>query len=106
METGLQTLNQQQRTALWAERIQACRSSGQTVQSWCRENGVSQASYYKWQRRIFTMAASEAPQFVEVTSRPGAVPSAVIHIGEVSVDIIPGMDEETLAMICRVLKSC
>ena len=106
METGLQTLNQQQRTALWAERIQACRSSGPTVQIWCRENGVSQASYYTWQRRIFTMAASEAPQFVEVTSRPGAVPSAVIHIGEVSVDIIPGMDEETLAMICRVLKSC
>ncbi|MCF2596955.1 IS66 family insertion sequence element accessory protein TnpA [Pseudoflavonifractor phocaeensis] len=106
METGLQALNQQQRTELWAERIQACRSSGQTVQIWCRENGVSQASYYKWQRRIFNMAASGAPQFVEVATRPGTAPSAVLHIGEASVDIIPGMDEETLAMICQVLKSC
>lgn len=31
---------------------------------------------------------------------PSTVPSAVIHIGEVSVDIIRVIDEETLPMIC------
>ena len=30
----------------WAEEIAECQSSGMTVTAWCRENGISQHTYY------------------------------------------------------------
>ena len=47
METGLQTVNQRRKLSEWAERVTACRSSGQSVKTWCQENGVSEQTYYK-----------------------------------------------------------
>ena len=40
MARELQTLNEQDKLALWAERVQACRSSGRTVKDWCKENAI------------------------------------------------------------------
>ena len=37
MARELQTLNEQNKLALWAERVEACRSSGRTVKDWCKE---------------------------------------------------------------------
>lgn len=30
----------------WTEQIQECQSSGMTVTAWCKENGISQHTYY------------------------------------------------------------
>ena len=35
------------------------RNSGQNVKAWCRENGVCEQTYYKWQRRLFEMAQAQ-----------------------------------------------
>lgn len=106
METGLQGLNHEQKLRLWSERIAACRSSGQTVSSWCTENNVSTASYYKWQKRIYQMVSANVPQFVELPrpTKPSVV--AVLHMGGAEVELREGIDEETLAAICRCLGSC
>ena len=37
----------------WQERIIECRSSGKPVKAWCQEQGVSAATYYRWEREIF-----------------------------------------------------
>ena len=49
MGRELQTMNQQNKLALWAERISACRDSGQGVKAWCQEHGVCEVTFYKWQ---------------------------------------------------------
>ena len=111
MERGLQRYNRQEKLALWGERIRACRSSGQTVQRWCADNGLSTGSYYKWQRLIFELASAEhEPQFVELGARmPGSRRGdavAVLHLGRAEVELTTGIDEETLTIICRVLGKC
>ena len=53
MDKDLQTLNNQNKLAMWANRISACRSSGQNVKTWCKENGICEQTYYKWQKRLF-----------------------------------------------------
>ena len=74
MGKDLQTLNGQNRLAIWAGRISECRSSGQNVKAWCRENGVCEQTYYKWQKRLFEMAqAQQEVQFAEVTPVHSAV---------------------------------
>lgn len=35
MEKNLQTVNRQEKLAVWSERIAACRSSGISVRAWC-----------------------------------------------------------------------
>lgn len=106
MEKSLQTLNRQEKVAVWSERIAACRSSGISVRAWCEGNGISTASYYKWQKKLFCLAAQTAPQFAEVCVAPAAKISATVHLGNVSVDVHSGADAETTAMLLQILQSC
>ena len=50
MSRELQTINQQNKLALWAGRIKACRGSGQNVKEWCKENSICNQTYYRWQK--------------------------------------------------------
>ena len=110
MGKDLQTLNGQNKLALWAGRISECRNSGQSVKVWCRENGVCEQTYYKWQRRIFEMAqAQQEVQFTEVTPVPpvqrGNV-AVTVRIAEAEADIHSGADAATVETVLRILKSC
>ena len=106
MEKSLQALNGQKKISVWSERIAACRSSGISVRAWCEGNGISTASYYKWQKKLFHLAAQSSPQFAEVCVAPTAKISATVHLGNISVDIHSGADAETTAMLLRILQSC
>ena len=46
MARELQTLNEQNKLALWAKQVNACRSSGRTVKDWCKESGISEQTYF------------------------------------------------------------
>ena len=103
MEKNLQVLKHQEKIAVWSERIADCRSSGIGVKAWCEGNGVSSSSYYKWQKKLFSLAAQSEPQFAEVSVAPPARISATVRMGDVSVDIHSGADAETTAMLLRIL---
>ena len=51
MGSELQTMNGQNKPALWAERVSACRSSALSVRAWCKENDICEQTYYRWQRK-------------------------------------------------------
>ena len=34
--------------------IQECRGSGLSVSEWCRQRGVTTATYYRWERELLT----------------------------------------------------
>ena len=51
----LRQLNEQNKLAIWAERITECRNSGQSVLAWCKEHGICSQTYYKWQKRLFSV---------------------------------------------------
>ena len=110
MGKDLQTRNGQNRLAIWAGRISECRSSGQNVKAWCRENGICEQTYYKWQKRLFEMAqAQQEVQFAEVTPvyplRCGNV-AVTVRISGAEADIHSGADAATVETVLRILKSC
>ena len=103
-------MNQQNKLALWARRISECRSSGQNVKVWCKENGICEQTYYRWQKRLFEIAkAQHDVQFAEVTpvqpvrDRNVAV---TVRIAGAEADIHSGADAGTVEMVLRFLKSC
>ena len=110
MGRELQTLNGQNKLALWAGRISECRNSGQNVKTWCRENGICEQTYYKWQRRLFEMAqAQQEVSFADVTPVQPVLSSKVavtVRISGAEADIHSGADAATVETVLRILKSC
>ena len=116
MEQSLQVMSKQERLENWAARIMACRSSGMTIRAWCQENGLSEKTYYYWQRRLFQVLAEQQqqtihqPAFAEITPTPNIQPSGgiavTVRISGVEADIHNGADASTVETVLRVLKSC
>ena len=44
-------LKHQARLQEWTMAIQECRGSGLSVRQWCREQGVTTTTYYRWERK-------------------------------------------------------
>ena len=110
MARELQTLNEQKKLALWAERVNACRSSGRTVKDWCKERGVCEQIYYRWQKRLFEMAKQQQEgRFAEITpervNRVDGI-AATVRVAGAEVDIRSGADAAIVETVLRVLKSC
>ncbi len=113
MEQSLQVMAKQERLANWTARIAACRGSGMTVRAWCRENGLSEKTYYYWQRRLFdTLSQQKAVQstFAEITpttrNRPDSCVAVTVRISGAEADIHAGADAAIVETVLRVLKSC
>ena len=110
MSKDLQTINSQNKLALWAGRISECRNSGQQVKAWCKENGVCEQTYYKWQRRLFELAQMQQEvQFAEITPaqsvRCGNI-AVTVRIAGAEADVHSGADAATVETVLRILKSC
>lgn len=98
----------------WTARIMACRSSGMTVRAWCQENGLSEKTYYYWQRRLFQALSEQQPirqpAFAEITPVPNVRPSGgvavTVRISGVEADIHNGADAVAVETVLRILKSC
>ena len=111
MEQSLQVMSRQERLENWTTRIMACRSSGMTVRAWCRENGLSEKTYYYWQRRLFQVLSEQQAvhqtAFAEVTPPvcSGSV-AVTVRIAGAEADIHSGADAATVETVLRILKSC
>ena len=112
MEYSLQSLNAVQRVQLWAERIAECRGSGKSVRAWCKGNGISEKTYYYWQRRLYqqmvctTEAVSFAkiPQGIQTGQCSGA--AAKISLSGATIEFYPGADAQMIQAILQTLQSC
>ena len=115
MEQSLQVMSKQERLENWTTRIMACRSSGMTVRAWCQENGLTEKTYYYWQRRLFQTLSEQQqairqPAFAEITPTPNVRPSGGIAVtvrtSGVEAEIYNGADAATVETVLRILKSC
>lgn len=111
MDQELQVLNTRSKMAEWAERISECRNSGQSVRSWCLQNGISEPTYYKWQKKLYEMAKTQREsRFAEITPRQTTtVPSGVavtLRLCNMTAEIHNRADAATLEAVLRILQSC
>ena len=107
MSSGLQRINTGNKLALWAERVSTCRNSGLSVKDWCRENGVCDQTYYKWQLKL--LAAVEEQQHVQFAAVPVSVSGravAAVEYRELRVEVYAGADRETLTALLQAVREC
>jgi len=111
----------------WAEMIQTCRQSGQTVKAWCVANGISAKTYYYRLKRVrlevlrntvpdanmLPSNAGGSPAFAELklikdnlteTQAKGAYMSPVtITIGQISVSIQNEAEPDVIAYVIKAV---
>ena len=112
MEQSLQRLNAAQRVEIWAVRIAECRSSGMSVRAWCRENEISEKTYYYWQRRLYQQMVSttecvdfaEIPRGIQTEQSTGT--AAKVCLSGATIEVYPGADAQMIREILETLKSC
>ena len=112
MEHSIQTLNAAQRVQLWTERIAECRNSGKSVRAWCRENEISEKTYYYWQRRLYQQMISTT-QRVDFAEIPGGIQTGQstgaavkVCLSGAAIEVYPGADAQMIQVILETLKSC
>lgn len=55
----LRQLNEQNKLAVWAERVTECRNSGQSVLAWCKEHGICSQTYTSQYRNFIISRRTE-----------------------------------------------
>lgn len=59
--------HEQQRDAVWRQRLQAQQASGLSVAVWCKQVGVSAWSVYHWRKRLSLPAGAMTLMSVPLT---------------------------------------
>lgn len=98
----------------WAELILEANNSGLTKAEFCRRHGLSKRTMYYYQTKIRkglynSIAETDRPSLVEVpvtktVHMPSSV-AAVIHAGDISIEISDGISESTLMSIGRMIRN-
>ena len=98
----------------WLQMIKDQKSSGLTVEAWCRENNISKHAFYYRQNKLREEAGKVLSHFVEVQApQPEAKPdqkhlenlnsAASITYGKVVIGLNNHASEELISRIVRVL---
>ena len=88
----------------WTQIIRECQSSGLSNKEYCRQQGISEKSYYYWLRKLRNAAAGSLPQIVEMEA-PAAIEDRVyIRFRGAELTLPAGTDVEAIAAVLRSLQ--
>ena len=101
----------------WSQDIQDCRASGLPVKKWCVKQGINVNTYYRRERMVLVEAQKreagrETVSFAELPTpsltqlRNVSQSVATVRYNDMSLDIYPGMDADTLRQILAAIRSC
>ena len=94
------------RAQQWAMLIQECKSSGMSNKEFCMQRGVSEKSFYYWQKKLRTkLLEAAAPQLVQLD--PVSVPTELLQISFRGAELtLPvGVAMDAVSAILRSIQS-
>ena len=96
----------------WYQTITTAKQSGQSIKSWCAENGVPLSSFYSWQRkmRAALLQQTEDVPFEELSPsslKTAAIPPTQItlHIRDVTVELPADLPSDQISEIIRGIRN-
>ena len=102
MESVIQIRNEY-RKQQWTQIIRECQGSGLSNKEYCRQQGISEKTYYYWLRKLRSEAAEGIPQIVEV--EPPAIEDKVyIRFRGAELALPAGTDVDAIAAVLRSLQ--
>ena len=102
MESVIQVRNEY-RKQQWTQIIRECQNSGLSNKEYCRQQGISEKTYYYWLRKLRSEAAEGIPQIVEVEP-PANEDKVYIRFRGAELALPAGTDVEAIAAVLRSLQ--
>lgn len=68
LELNTREVTNQYRLNKWIEIVRECRSSGQTISSWCADHNINPKTYYYWLKRVRVAACEALPSLGSQTN--------------------------------------
>ena len=94
------------RAQTWAMLIQECNNSGLTKREFCQQRGISEKSFYYWQRNLRQqIVESAAPQLVPLESVAEPEDLLQIQYRGAELKLPAGVDMDAVAALLRSLQS-
>ena len=118
------------RLAQWEQIVLEGNQASVTKREWCRQNGISEKSFFYWQRKIrlkaleakntasaivpVTAADSSRPTFVELPFPDGpddkkpdtnVLPEVIIQVNGCKVFVTASVQESTLQTVMKVIRN-
>ena len=96
----------------WCQTITTAKQSGQSIKSWCAENGVPLSNFYSWQRkmRAALLQQTEDVPFEELS--PSSPKTAAVsptqitlHIQDVTVELPADLPTDQISEIIRGIRN-
>ena len=100
----------------WKQLISECQASGMSVCSWCKENNVSEPSYYYYLKQLRQQAIASLPipvaeekpavfKKLEVTSPlPSTQAAVIIRLPQATLEIADGTSQQTIQAVLLALQ--
>ncbi len=93
------------RAQSWGMVIQECNSSGLSNREFCRQRGISEKSFYYWQRKLRRKIVESAPpQLVQLEPAPAAEDLLQIQYRSAELKLPSGVDMDALAALLRSIQ--
>ena len=94
------------RAKQWAMVVQECSHSNLSIREFCRQRGISEKSYYYWQRKLRQrIVGDNAAQLVALESRVAQDEILQIRYRDAELKLPSGVDIDAVAAILRSLQS-
>ena len=94
------------RAQQWAKLIQECKASGMSNKDFCIQRGVSEKSFYYWQKKLRTkLLEAAAPQLVQLESTSEAAELLQISFRGAELTLPVGVDMDAVSAILRSIQS-
>ncbi|PWM73462.1 MAG: hypothetical protein DBX59_04980 [Bacillota bacterium] len=110
-KTSLTKLSKEQNLQKWQAVVAECRSSGETVQKWCKERNIPLSTYYLRQKKVFDSVANDIDGFAEIPQKTSVFTEtreivATIRKEDVEIDVYADTSSQKISELLRILKQC
>ena len=89
----------------WAAVIQECKASGLTNKEYCIWHGLSEKSFYYWQKKLCTQIAASAPELVPLEVGSAVEEELQIRYRGAELKLPAGVDMDAVAALLRSIQS-
>ena len=89
----------------WAAAIQECKASGLTNKEYCIRHGLSEKSFYYWQKKLRTQIVTSTPELVPPEVAAPVEEKLQIRYCGAELKLPSGVDMDAVAALLRSVQS-
>ena len=89
----------------WAQVHHRCKESGLSNREFCRQNGISEKTFYYWVKKLREAAIGSQPQLIALNDGAGSAEDMIhIQFGAAVLDLPAKTDADAIALVLQALQ--